>query len=223
MATYDSADLLLRFNQMAARPTSDAITDASKYLRLARAQNRVIAQLAAVAPFALYPKVAAASIPTLTTTDNKVFTFGNTAAGYAKFPIGHAGIFPSREAIPDYPWIEGVDYMNEGNQIRIPNNGTYSGTLYWYGIHQPVDIAAGVEPVLFPETARELIVIEAVRQFAQEGVRNAALADEMAIEWERAWPVWCLTYKTQFRGGGALSAPTGFQLAAAGGASQWSV
>lgn len=222
MASYDSADLLLQFNQRAGRPTADSITDAQKYQRLARAQNRVVAQIASVAPNSLYPKVATVSMPTLTTTDNQIFTFGTDTAGYPNFPMGHGGIYPSLEAIPDAPWTEGRDYMREGNQIRIPSNGTYAGTLYWYGIAQPTDISASVEPAVIPEAARELIVIEAVRSFSQEWLRNAALADEMNNEWDRQWPIWCLVYKTQFKNGGALSVLTGFQVAALGGTSQWS-
>jgi hypothetical protein len=193
------------FNRKSGRPSTDAITDASKYQRLAESQNRVVAMLAAVAPMSLYPKVASGSLPTFTTTDSKVFTLPLDANGYATFPMGHGGVYTSLNNIPDCPWREGVDYMNEGTQIRIPNNGTYSGTLYWYGVGNPADISATVQPVLFPEASRELIVIEAVRQFAQEGLRNAAVADEMANEWERVWPQWCLTWKTQFRSGGALA------------------
>ena len=111
--------------------------------------------------------------------------------------------------------MEGRDYVSEGTQIRIPNNGTYGGTLYWYGIATPADITASVQPALLPVASRELIVIEAVRQFAQEFLRNAALADEMAIEWQRAWPIHCLAWKTQFRSGGALTALTGRSLAVA--------
>lgn len=222
MATYDSADCLLSFNQKAGRPVSDAITDPAKYLRISRAQNRVVALMAAVAPRSLYPKVAYGSLPTLTTTDNQVFMFGTDGSGYARFPMGHAGIYSSLNSIPDNPWLEGRDYISEGTQIRIPNNGTYSGTLYWYGIAQPADITESDQPALFPEAARELIVIEAVRQFSQEWLRNAALTDEMGNEWERVWPMWCQVWKTQFRSGGALNVLGSMQLAMLGGANQWS-
>ncbi len=105
--------------------------------------------------------------------------------------------------------------MREGTQIRIPNNNSYSGTLYWYGITNPADITAAVQPALFPEASRELIVIECVRQFAKEYTRNLPLADEMTTEWDRQWPDWCLVWRTQFRKGGALNAFSGFQLALA--------
>lgn len=212
MTAFDSADLLLSFNEKAGRPTTDAITDARKYARLSKSQNRIVAMLSAVSPSSLYPKVGYSSIPTLTTSDNQVYTFGSDASGYAIFPMGKGGIFESLSDIPDSPLIPGFDYMVEGTQIRAPNNQTLPSTLYWYGISQPADISASTQPSLFPEASRELIVIDAVRQFATEGVRNGPLADEMTVEWERAWPQWCLVWKTQYRGGGALVSYTGMQL-----------
>lgn len=219
-ATWDSAYLLKMFNRKAGRPTTDAITDALKYERGSEAQNRVVALMSAACPKSLYPHVAASSMPTLTlSADGKVGTFGTDANLYAKFPMGKGGIFASLDDIPSSPLVEGVDYMNEGTQIRGLNNTTLPATLYWYGIGNPADFNATDQPVLFPEASRELIVIEWVRQFAQEYLRNAALADEMAGEWDRVWPTWCLVWKTQYRHGGAISY-TGMQLAIAG-QSQW--
>lgn len=210
MTIYSSESLLGIFNRKAGRPSADAIPTDSKYQRLTESQNRVVAMLSAVAPYSLYPKGA---IPTLTTTDNKVFTFGTDSNGYPIAPMGKAGIYPSLGAIPGCPWIEGCDYLNEGTQIRIPNNRTYFGTLYWYGITPPADITADSQPSLFPEASRELIVIDAVRQFATEYVRNNELADRMEREWNLAWPQWCLMWKTNFRSGGALQSWTGRDLA----------
>ncbi len=211
---YESTDLLDLFNQYAARPTTDAITSVAKYARLSRAQNRVIALMQGVAPWALYPKVGYGSLPTLTTTDQQVFTFGTDSNGYPIFPMGKGGIYANLQDIPDNPWIEGRDFMREGTQIRIPNDGTYGGTLYWYGIAQPADITATVQPSLFPEASRELIVVEAVRSFAGEGTRNTALRDEMKDEWASQWPVWCLVWRVQYRSGGAVCWwNTGLQLA----------
>lgn len=203
------------FQRRSGRPTTDAITDASKYQRLSEAQNNVIAQMMAVVPKSLYPKVSYASLPTLTTTDSQVFTFGVDSNGYPIYPLGHAGIYPSLNSIPDWPWREGFDYISEGTQIRIPNNNTYTGTLWWYGAQQPADIDATHQPSIFPEAARVLIVIDAVRSFAQEGVRNGPLEDTMQNEWDRQWGRWCLTWKSAYRKGGAL-AFSGLQLALAG-------
>lgn len=224
MAIYDSAYLLALFNRKAGRPTADSITDASKYERLTESQNRVVAMLSAVAPQSLYPKVAYGSMPTLTTTDRQVFTFGNDSNGYPIAPMGKTGIYPSLSAIPDAPWREGIDYLNEGTQIRIPNNRSYGGTLYWRGITPPPNIDATHQPSLFPEASRELIVMDAVRQFASEYARNPDVVTMMANEWDGdgirpgAWATWCLVWKTQFRQGGALGAYTGRDLALS---SQW--
>lgn len=217
---WESTDLLALFNSYAGRPTTDAITDAQKYARLARAQNRVIGLMSAVCPNSLYPHVAYGSIPTLTTTDSQIYTFGTDAEGYAKFPMGKGGIFASLNDIPNGPLRPGVDYMVEGTQIRAPNNGTLPATLYWYGIGQPEDIDATVQPVLTPEASRELIVVDAVRSFAREFNRNLPLADTMDETWGTPqqpglWAQWCLVWKTQFRHGGALSL-TGMQLAIGG-------
>lgn len=224
MATFDSAYLLSAFNRKAGRPPADSITDPSKYQRLTESQNRIVGMLAGIAPNTLYPKVGYGNYPTLSTTDNQVFTFGTDPNGYPIAPMGKTGIYPSLSAIPDSPWREGYDYLNEGTQIRIPNNTSYAGTLYWRGITPPPDITASTQPVLFPEAARELIVIDAVRQFASEYDRNAGLVELMQTEWfgnpalnlVGAWQAWTLVWKTQFRNGGALGAWTGLNLAVVG-------
>jgi hypothetical protein len=219
MATYDSAYLLSWFQRLAGRPTTnDTVSTASEYQRLSEAQSRVIAELAARAPEAFYPKNANGAYPTLTTTDQQVFTFGTDSNGYPIFPIGKVGIYPTLSCIPDYPWIEGVQYLNEGNQIRIPNNMTWAGSLYWRGIPQPPDIDATHQPTLIPEGARELIVYSAVMQFQLEGTaaRSPEQASNAASLYREAFQRWCLVYRTQFRSGGALGPLTGRNLAITG-------
>ncbi len=217
MTTWASDDLLLEFNQQAGRPPSgDSVTDAAKYARLTRAQSRVVADVAARCPKSLYQKVAYGSLPALVTTDNQVFTFGTDSNGYAVFPIGKAIIFPTLAAFPTNPWTEGRDYINEGTQIRIPNNRTWTSPLYWYGIQQPADIDATHQPALFPEGSRELIVFEAVRSFATEANRNPELRGVMVQEYGTSLARWCLVWKTQFRSGGALGGLTGLRLAEMG-------
>lgn len=145
----------------------------------------------------------------LTTADNKVFTFGAPDPdGYPIVPIGKVRIYTSLASVPTSPWTEGVDYLNEGSQIRIPNNNSYTGTLYYRGINQPKDIAAGGsnEPALLPEASRELIVIEAVRDFASQGQRLPDLAGAKQQEFDREFARWMLVWKTQFSSGGALGA-----------------
>lgn len=205
MATWTSAELLTRFNELAGRPASnDSISDTAKYRRLSDAQNVVLADAAARVPRAFYSKAAYGSTPTLTTTDNQVFTFGTDANGDPLFPIGKFRIFENLSAIPDYPWVEGIDYLWEGTQIRIPNNNTYSGTLYWRGIAPVADITALVNPSIIPVSFRILIVYEAVRRLSEEGQRNDALADRMQANYDATFAKYCLTLKTAYSNGGAL-------------------
>ena len=210
MATWASSRLLSLFNQLSGRPASgDSIADADKYQRLTDAQNAVIEDAASRVPKAFYSKAAYGSMPTLTTTDNQVFTFGTDVNTDPMFPIGKVRIFPSLSAVPDSPWIEGVDYLNEGTQIRIPNNGTYGGTLYWRGIAPALDISATNQPTLTPPPFRVLIVYEAVRRYAEEGNRDAALADRMAANYARDFARYCLTLKTQVSSGNAYGSISG--------------
>ena len=218
MPSYASADLLVRFNMLTGRPASgDSISDADKYLRLADAQDAVIEDAASRVPKAFYSKAAYGSTPTLTTTDQQVFTFGTDANGDPRFPIGKVRIFEALSAIPDYPWVEGIDYLNEGTQIRIPNNATYGGTLYWRGITAPERISASVQPTIIPPPFRMLIVYEAVRRYAEEANRDAQLADRMAANYANDFRRFTLVLKTQFSNGGALGSIDGLRLTMMGG------
>lgn len=213
MPTWTSADLLTRFNELTGRAASgDSIADAAKYRRLADAQNVVLADAAARVPKALYPKVGYASMPTLTNVDGQVFTFGTDVNGDALFPIGKVEIYPDLQSIPDSPWIEGMDYLNEGTQIRIPSNRSWGGTLYWRGIAPVLTIDGTNQPSILPPPFRILIVYEAVRRYAEEGKRDLELADRMAANYAREFAKFCLTLRTQFSNGGALGGVSGRNL-----------
>jgi hypothetical protein len=219
MPTFTSANLLTRFNQLSGRPASnDSMSDADKYQRLSDAQQYVIAQAASRAPDAFYPKAAYGSYPTLTTSDNQVFTFGTDVNGNPLMPIGKVSIYPSLASIPDWAWVEGLDYLNEGTQIRIPNNRTWTSTLWYRGIQPVVDITSTNQPALIPVNFRMLIVYEAVRQLSEEGQRNDALADRMLAKYREMFAEYCLVLKTQFSDGGALGSVSGLKIAEAGGA-----
>ncbi len=198
---WESSDLLAMFNRMAGRPSSDAITDSSKYARLAEAQSSIITKIAGVAPKPLYGD------PTLMTSSDGgyTFTFGLDGNGYPLFPTGKARIYIDLVSIPNAPLRPGVDYLDEGTQIRMPNNMPWGGTLYWYGITPPELMSATVQPVLQPPTARILIVIEAVREFAEEFGRNEKLMASMDRRWDREWGPTMTMIRTHFRGGGALT------------------
>ena len=201
------------FNQLSGRPASgDSISDANKYQRLSDAQGVVLEQAASRVPQAFYSKSAYGSTPTLTTTDNQVFTFGTDVNGNPLFPIGKFRIFENLSAIPDYPWVEGEDYLWEGTQIRIPNNQTYGGTLYWRGIAPVLDITSTNQPSIIPPEFRVLIVYEAVRRYAIEGNRNAELAAEMERNYDKAFMRYCLTLKTARSSGIAGGSVSGLRL-----------
>lgn len=217
MASYTSSDLLKLFNQYAGRPAADTITDADKYLRIARAQDAVQDDLAARIPEPYYSHAAYGSTPTLTTTDNQVFTFGTDGNGDPSFPIGKMNIYSALSNIPDYPLREGYDYLWEGNQIRISNNNTFTGTLYWRGIAPLLAITATNQPTLTPPPLRILMVYEAVRAFAAEANRNPELSSAMAQEYGASLARWCLTLKTaQKNRGGVMGSLTGLRIAEVG-------
>lgn len=220
MATWDNAFLLQYFNDLTGRTGTDSITDVTKYRWLSIAQNQVVADIAAICPHVLYPTVATASLPQLTiSAAGDIGTFGTDPNGYAKFPMGHGNLFQSLNDIPTNPF---TNYMNEGTQIRALNNTTLPATLYWYGISQPADIDASTQPTLQPEASRELIGQRAAYNFGLQGNRNAALSQSMATLY--GYPLsqapgrfafWCITWKTQYAGGGLLDL-SGRSLAIAG-------
>lgn len=197
---WESEDLLRRWNQKAGRPASDAITDESKYGWLADGQASVITKIAGIVPRVLYGAPTAME----TADGGYTWTFGEDGNGYALFPMGKARIFMDLVSVPFAPLRPGIDYLDEGTTIRMPNNMPWSGTLYWYGIDPPEQLSETVQPVLFPPSARILIVIEAVRQFAQQFGRNNALEQAMDREWDNEFPPTMTMLRTHFRGGGAL-------------------
>lgn len=201
MASYDSADLLAQFKELAGLPTATEITSASIYARLARAQLEVIEDIAGIYPNCLYRTTGPAA---LSTTDSKVFTFGTDGSGYAVAPMGFVRVFRSLGDYPDNPMLPGIDYLDEGTQIRIPNNRTESSTLYWQGIATPTDISASQEPALRPAPARRLIVIKAVETFGREGGSRYDMADDCERLYAREFGKHMLVWKTRFTGGGAL-------------------
>lgn len=200
MATWDSADLLSQFNRLCRRPGTDEITDATKYQILSRGQEAVIAEIESIYPDCLYQAPQAMS-----TADEQVFTFGTDANGYAIAPRGHVGIYPSLESIPDAPWQPGLEYLDEGTQIRIPHNGSWPGTLYWRGIATPADISASTQPAIRPAPARRLIVLQAAMEFGSEGGSRADIYAAAEREWNKKFPVFMLDCKTRFRHGGVVA------------------
>jgi hypothetical protein len=215
-----SADLLELFNDLTGRPATDSITNAKKYTWLKRAQDEVVSEIASVAPWSLYQKVANASMPTMETTDSTVFTFGTDDDDNPIIPIGKVQIYRNLSDIPNRPLREDVDFISEVSQIRIPGNRTLSGTLYWRGIVMPAELDADNAPALIPPAANELTALRAAINFAESGgLRNTALADRLRLRYYGdgrrligRWPYWCSVFKRQFSLGGALNV-TGLERA----------
>lgn len=185
---------------MAALPATGAFSDTDKYTLLADAQEYTIGRIASIAPKVLY-----GAPQQLTTNDGGLtFTFGVDDNDEPVMPIGRATIYDSLNAIPGGAWVPNVDYLDEGYQIRMANNRSYTGNLYWYGIQTPnrIDGTGNNEPVLFPHHARILYVIKAVADFTE--YRNPALSDRMLVRYEREFGQVMTELRKHFASGGAM-------------------
>lgn len=212
---YSAPYLLDLFNRLTGRKSAEAaIPDTTKYTWLSEAQNEVVSEIATIAPWVLYQKVGYGAMPTLATTDNQVFTFGLDSDSNPIMPFGKTQIYRNLSDIPDMPMIPDWDYLDEGTQIRLPRNRTYTGTLYWRGVVMPGVIDATHDPAFNPRPLNELVAIRAAKNFAESGnLRNAALADRMRLRWKERFPYWMLVLRKQFDRGGALTQWTMTDLA----------
>lgn len=215
-ATWDSQYLVRTFARLTGMAPNGAPTPETRFERLSEAQNEIVGNIAGRFPRVLYPVTGYSTIPTLTTTDQQLFTFGTDDNGYALSPMG-ASIYPSLDSIPDNPWRRGRDYVPVGaTGIRIPNNNTYAGTLYWVGVSPPADITQDDQPALFPEASRELIVLLASARYLEEYGRNLVVSDRLWARYNQRWPEWALVWRTQFKDGGVLGGITGLGLGITG-------
>ena len=139
--------------------------------------------------------------PTLMTSADGgyTYTFGLDGNGYALFPLS-AKIFPNLNSVPNYQWIPGQDYVDEGTQIRSLNNVPFPVAPYFQGINPPAAMTASVQPVIQPPQARILIPIRAVLNFAQEGGRNTDLMGIMQSRWDREWAKHTVAIRKHLRG-----------------------
>lgn len=166
MALYDSADCLSRMKTGLNRPTTDeawGTSDATAYAVLTEAQQELYQYAVTRAPAAFI------GAPTALTpsSDRKTWTFGADADGADVWPMGQATIYPSLASYPDYPWIEGLDYLLEGDLIRIPNDRSWSGTLYASFSGTPNVLSASAAPTL-PKPLRPAMIALAKAKFAEQ-------------------------------------------------------
>ena len=200
---YESQDLLRWMNQFVGRAglTADSISPFIKYDFLATAQDYVIQRIASASAKTLF------SPPEqLTTADGGLtFTFGTDANGYPLFPMGRTGIYANLASIPGGAWTPGIDYLDEGTTIRMPNNTPYTGTLYWYGLQAAPRMSDTVQPILMPPSIRMLIARRAAAMFAESGqIRNPQIADRQTLEFEKEFGEAMTLLRKHFKNSGCL-------------------
>ena len=203
MAAWDSPYLLNLFNRYSGRAqggATDTISTADKYDRLAIANQEVLLAISSIIPRFLYGAPTAMS----TADGGFTYTFGTDGDGAPNTPLGKAQVFPSLNAVPNFPWLEGIDYLDEGTRIRMPNNQQWTAPLYWYGMTMPQDLSASVNPTLNPPSARILIPVQAVKNFAEEGNRNPPLAAAMNAKYQEHFGPIMTAMRKHFRSGGTL-------------------
>lgn len=125
MAYLDRADCLVRAKNRLNRPATDTAFTRSAtddiWLDFMTEANDELTKLIAT----FIPDIMVGSPLALSTADSgKTYTFGTDIDSANVFPLGWFSIFESRESMPDYPLVPGVDYTIEGTKIRIPNNNT---------------------------------------------------------------------------------------------------
>jgi hypothetical protein len=211
MTDWDVDDLVLQFQNEAGIPTvsgSEISPSTDIVPRLSRAQNAVIAMIGARFPEALYQ----APIALTPSSDHKTFSYGTDSAGNAVVPLGYVQVSPSLSSFSGeryfVGWVEGREFLDEGAQIRIPSNRSYTGTLYARFVPTaPAMVSGGQQPILNPAAARILIVRKAVKDYALEGAVNVPLGQLKDAQFKEDFRSWMTTYRTRFKGGGGLIDP----------------
>lgn len=180
MAYLDRADLVRRLKLRLARPTSDesftVTTTGDVYDDfLTEAQDRLNKLLGTYVPDAVW------TIPTaITSSDSgETFTFGTDVDGAAVFAFGHFQVFESEEAIPDYPLTPGVDFTVEGTKLRIPNNGSRTGSL-WVQYAAPSNVIGSASEPTVPKVARMALLVDAERRCWEKIGRDDKAVDAEA-------------------------------------------
>lgn len=217
MPLWDSVWLVTRFTAEANLPAANELdTTNDLYPRLSMAQQAVIREAASIFPNPFYSQAPTQLTPS---SDRKTFSFGlnpNNSA-YNVTPMGWVQIAPNQNAFSGDTftgWIEGQDFLNEGDHIRLPSNRSWAGTLWGRWVPTPPDITASVQPILLPIEARCLIVWRTVEEWAEEGNQWPELAAVMAQKQAKHFPRYMLAWRRAYRGGGALIDPSRWWFAA---------
>lgn len=205
MALFDSADCLARLRVQIRQPdTTGLCTDAQCYLWLGQGQMDVFTRLAVYAPDS--NRIA----PTQMTTSDSgyTYTFGTDSSlptNYTDlYPVGKVAIYRVKADIPDWPMVEGVDYLMEGNRIRMPDNQPFSGTApYYQSLTLPASLDGTTAPTLKPVQARELIVDAAAVLYAKATGEDV---EKHEATYEKDWAKWIPALQAQYARPGSLSA-----------------
>lgn len=149
----------------------------------------------------------------MTSTDGGLtFTYGASPIDATKklVPLGKVQIARTLSAFTGASFAglkENVDYLPEGDRIRMPGNRAYSGTLYARFVPTPPPINATTDAILRPPEINLLTVYKAVELYADQGNTNPALADRMALKFAKAAPSWVHTFKASHRNGSGMADP----------------
>lgn len=205
MAFYDSADCLSKLRVQIRQPNAVGLcTDAQLYLWLGQGQMDIHARLAVYAPNANI----IAPTQMSTADSGYTYTFGTDSAlptNYQDlFPVGNVAIYRTRNDVPDWPMVEGVDYLMEGNRIRMPDYSPFSGPApYYRSLTLPTTLDGSTAPVLKPVQARELIVDAAAVRYAE------ATREDMDVHGPRLeadWAKWLPVLQAQYARVGSVAA-----------------
>lgn len=208
-SVWGSADLLRRFKRAAGLAAANEEDDAvDLYPILSSAQNEVVRMIASRFTNAMYHL--SKPVTLVPSADRTTFSFGEDAQGNPIVPMGWVQISPNIKAFANNSlfWVDGLDFLDEGVQIRMPNGRAYTGTLYARFVPTPPDISPASPPVLQPADAREMIVQRALIAWAAEGHVRPDLVALAEARWPRAFAEWMLMYRRRFRGGGGLLDPS---------------
>jgi len=189
MPLWDRADLLTRVRDLIRRPSTDAaVTDAKLYRYLTAAESQAFEELGLTTPHALW----SAPVQLTTSDGGATYTFGNDANANPLVPI-RVDVFRSRGDIPDYPLIEGDDYLWEGEIIRIPQGRTrsFAGGPWARYIAPAIEITAAQGPTLTPHAARELLILGAAIRSGREGAMREV------TDWERDYATALQRWRTR--------------------------
>lgn len=200
MAYLDRADCILRLKDRLNRPSTDSAFTVSAtddvWLRfMTEANDELTKLIAAFVPDAMI------GVPTaLVTADSgKTYTFGTDVDSANVFPLGFVNIYDTRNDIPDYPLIPGVDYTLEGTRIRIPYNvtRTFSDSGPWA---QFINAANAITSSTQP-TIPVLFRLAMVERTAAKGARRLGLdGSEFEAEFEKRWMEGLMAVRTQANG-----------------------